>query len=156
MQPPMAEHIPHGLIHDWFGLSYAAYLVINRSVLQSMPLDWQERFVGCLRELHESFGNLEDPSYNVQCLRREQELIFVPEPCWKCGGEGVLLEPCGDVDIAEECDECDGSGGVADTGEHRYETPEEVGFRLDPIPHYNRGRTRIEPTGPFDARTATL
>jgi hypothetical protein len=41
-------------IHNWFGLSYAQYLTIPRSVLQSMPDEWQERFVKCLEELDES------------------------------------------------------------------------------------------------------
>lgn len=30
-------------VHLWFSLSYAAYLCVNRSLLQSMPLDWQYR-----------------------------------------------------------------------------------------------------------------
>lgn len=38
-------------IHLWFGLSYAQYLTIPRSVLQSMPPEWQARFVACLEEL---------------------------------------------------------------------------------------------------------
>lgn len=38
-------------IHEWFELTYAQYLTIPRSVLQSMPAEWQERFVTCLREL---------------------------------------------------------------------------------------------------------
>lgn len=38
-------------IHEWFALSYAQYLTVPRSILQSMPTDWQERFVGILREL---------------------------------------------------------------------------------------------------------
>ena len=38
-------------IHTWFELSYAQYLTIPRSVLQSMPEEWQERFVKCLQEL---------------------------------------------------------------------------------------------------------
>jgi hypothetical protein len=38
-------------IHEWFELSYAHYLTIPRSVLQSMPAEWQARFVACLREL---------------------------------------------------------------------------------------------------------
>ncbi len=45
------EYIDDGAIHIWFELSYAQYLTIPRSVLQSMPLEWQERFVRCLREL---------------------------------------------------------------------------------------------------------
>lgn len=40
-------------IHNWFGLSYANYLVLQRSLLQSMPEEWQERFVKCLRQLNE-------------------------------------------------------------------------------------------------------
>ncbi len=38
-------------IHQWFELSYAQYLTIPRSVLQSMPVAWQARFVACLEEL---------------------------------------------------------------------------------------------------------
>lgn len=42
-------------IHGWFGLSYAQYLTLPRTALQSMPEEWQTRFVTCLRELDESF-----------------------------------------------------------------------------------------------------
>lgn len=38
-------------IHDWFELTHAQYLTIPRSVLQSMPLDWQVGFVKLLEEL---------------------------------------------------------------------------------------------------------
>lgn len=38
-------------IHNWFGLSYASYLTIPRSVLQSMPVDWQRRMVKLLEEM---------------------------------------------------------------------------------------------------------
>ena len=41
-------------IHQFFGLSYANYLVLPRSVLQSMPDEWQRRFVKCLEELDET------------------------------------------------------------------------------------------------------
>lgn len=41
-------------IHEWFELTYAQYLTIPRSVLQSMPLHWQTRFVQCLKELDDS------------------------------------------------------------------------------------------------------
>jgi hypothetical protein len=40
-----------GPVHDWFELSYAKYLTIPRSILQSMPVEWQERFAACLRQL---------------------------------------------------------------------------------------------------------
>lgn len=41
-------------IHNWFELSYAQYLTVPRSVLQSMPEEWQGRFVRCLEELDET------------------------------------------------------------------------------------------------------
>jgi len=40
-------------IHTYFGLSYAQYLVIPRTVLQSMPEEWQDKFVLLLEELNE-------------------------------------------------------------------------------------------------------
>lgn len=56
-------------IHEWFGLSYAQYLTIPRTVLQSMPEDWQERFVKCLDELDESIHWMpEIGDYRVQLL----------------------------------------------------------------------------------------
>lgn len=47
-------HIEHDAIHNWFELTYAQYLTIPRSVLQSMPDEWQQRFVQCLRELDDT------------------------------------------------------------------------------------------------------
>jgi hypothetical protein len=38
-------------IHEWFELTYAQYLTIPRSVLQSMNQEWQEKFVALLNEL---------------------------------------------------------------------------------------------------------
>jgi hypothetical protein len=34
-----------------FELSHAEYLVIPRTVLQSMPVEWQKRFVACIEEM---------------------------------------------------------------------------------------------------------
>jgi hypothetical protein len=42
-------------IHLWFELSYAQYLVIPRSILQSMPTKWQRNFVWLMGELDETF-----------------------------------------------------------------------------------------------------
>lgn len=41
-------------IHEWFELTYAQYLTIPRSVLQSMPDEWQEKFTALLNELDDS------------------------------------------------------------------------------------------------------
>ncbi len=40
-------------IHEWFNLTYASYLTVPRSVLQSMPIPWQRRFVALLHEMGE-------------------------------------------------------------------------------------------------------
>lgn len=41
------------IIHDWFELSYASYLVLPRSILQSAPEKWQIKFVRLLNELED-------------------------------------------------------------------------------------------------------
>jgi hypothetical protein len=41
------------VIQTWFELSYASYLVIPRSVLQSMSNEWQTKFVKLLNEIEE-------------------------------------------------------------------------------------------------------
>lgn len=48
-------------IHAAFGLSYASYLVVPRTVLQSMPIEWQARFVALMNETHERFPGWEPP-----------------------------------------------------------------------------------------------
>jgi hypothetical protein len=121
------ELAPQG-IHSWFGVSYANYLVLPRAVLQSMPKPWQHRFTALLEEKDAAFGHLEWPSYSVKVLQREPELIVDYENCG-CGGDDPECELCVDGLIADEV---------------RYETEEEVGYREDPIPDYDRGRTRLE------------
>jgi hypothetical protein len=41
-------------IHTWFELTYSNYLVLHRSIMQSMPVEWQRRFVACLDEMREA------------------------------------------------------------------------------------------------------
>ena len=82
----------HEPIHLWFNLTYANYLTLHRSLLQSMPEEWQHRFVRCLVELADAFEHVEQaPVLTVSARDRDGKFI------------------------------------------------------KDPIPHYNRGRTRVEP-----------
>jgi hypothetical protein len=61
-------------VHGWFELSYAQYLTIPRSVLQSMPVEWQRRFVQCLRELDETIDwRPESGQYWVQLRRAPKD-----------------------------------------------------------------------------------
>jgi hypothetical protein len=123
-------------IHLWFSLSYANYLVLPRSVLQSMPQPWQARFCELLSEMDDAFGHLQWPPYDVRALAREAERLTY-EPCFDCQGRGHL-----DGHPELQCVECAGLGEVETD---RWEEPEEIGIITDPIPHYNRGRTKLEP-----------
>lgn len=40
-------------INEWFGLTYANYLVLPRLILQSMPAEWQHQFVRLLDQIPE-------------------------------------------------------------------------------------------------------
>ena len=59
-------------IHTYFGLSYASYLVLPRSILQSMPSKWQKDFVKLLNELNKTcrkYG-VSTPDYNVSAREK--------------------------------------------------------------------------------------
>lgn len=95
-------------VHRWFSLSYSNYLVLPRTLMQSMPAEWQERAVGLLEEFRDAFAHVpQAEGYHVQA------------GTW---------EYTNDDEPAVEF------------------TPGE-----DPVPHYNRGRTRIEPSLPDGA-----
>jgi hypothetical protein len=62
------EDIPDAPIHDYFALSYARYLVVPRSVLQSMPARWQADLVELLTQMEErcETGGIKLPPYSVR------------------------------------------------------------------------------------------
>lgn len=129
-------------IHDYFGLSYANYLVLNRTVLQSMPEQWQKDFVQMLAELNKEVGYAMalHPSIMVRILKREPERLYDEwDKCESCKGTG---EDDSEFGIDGVCAECDGAGKV-EVESDRFEEPEDVGYMEDPVPHYSRGRTRI-------------
>ncbi len=67
------------LVHDWFGLSYANYLVVPRIILQSMPADWQQRFIECMDEMQETLAIDNAPSkYLVKA--RDFDGRFIHDP----------------------------------------------------------------------------
>lgn len=46
-------------VHAWFGLTYSNYLVLNRTLLEAMPEEWQLDFVQKLEELQEAWRHEE-------------------------------------------------------------------------------------------------
>lgn len=69
-----------GPVHLWFSLSYCSYAVQPRSVLQSMPVGWQERFVALMNEAEEMGYDFPGVgrTYNVQ-VRDDESGRFVPD-----------------------------------------------------------------------------
>ena len=79
-------------IHGWFGLSYCNYLVLPRSVLQSMPQEWQARFVTCLDELDEAARGLPQPDgYRVNAVDARGKFMSDPNPHYERGRTRVPL-----------------------------------------------------------------
>ena len=66
-----------GPIWNAFGLGHAAYLVVPRRTLQSMPLEWQEKFVALMDEAQEQLPAEAFPEYSVQ---RKERGRFVADP----------------------------------------------------------------------------
>ena len=42
-------------MHGWFGLSRASYLVLQRSLIEGMPDEWQQRLVNLLKEFDDVY-----------------------------------------------------------------------------------------------------
>jgi hypothetical protein len=48
-----------GPMHEWFGLTYSSYLVLQRSLIQEMPIEWQARLRDLLDEMEETFDSVQ-------------------------------------------------------------------------------------------------
>ena len=83
-----------GAIHEWFELTYASYLVLPRSVLQSATLEWQQRFVDCLNELEGSFGNVpQGGTYDVRLRGRNGRFMHDPFRAYERGRRRISHRP---------------------------------------------------------------
>ncbi|MGW6292467.1 hypothetical protein [Streptomyces sp. NPDC055058] len=151
----MTTNPSDGPIHTWFGLSYCNYQVLHRTLMQSMPLDWQQRMVACLEELHAAFEHVPQAEvYDVKAATEhivgemtDSELAKAGiEADWYGGEtppEGLSAEDFGEWREQHEQDAADfyriGDGDEVDRHSRV------LLAASDPVPHYNRGRTYIEP-----------
>lgn len=149
----MTQNPTDGPIHDWFGLSYTNYQVLHRTLMQSMPIEWQKRMVVCLEELRDAYSHIEQPGYfEVQAATEHIVNEMTPGELAQAGIEADWY--------AGEIPPEGLSAGEFDEWRARHETDEPVYYRggeeLDPgqrvlipardaVPHYDRGRTYIEP-----------
>lgn len=73
-------------VHTMFGLTYANYLVLNRTLLQSMPEDWQHRFTALVDEFDRAFANVDRaPQFTVSARDFEGRFIKDPVPHYNRG-----------------------------------------------------------------------
>lgn len=134
-KPPTQE-----LVHAYFSLSYANYHVLPRTLLQSMPDDWQARFVALMDELDNAFDHVDKTEgYDVRAGR----WVYINE----CSE--AELKVAGITEAEENAEFYHDAEGNELTGNDYAFLP-----GRDPIPHYNRGRTYIQPGPPDISHTA--
>jgi hypothetical protein len=66
-------------VHLWFELTYSAYLVVQRSVLQAMPVEWQRRFVRLLNQIEQTL-DVSDVPRSFRVLALDARNRFVSDP----------------------------------------------------------------------------
>ncbi len=136
---PLVDDEP---IHYFFGLTYSNYLVLHRTLMQSMPADWQRRAVAVFEELHAAFAHVDQAENYIVEAAVECEYSDLNDA--DMAELGVTRSDPGDDDPDGEVRYYDRHGNEHQPWE-RMLVPRKGG---DPVPHYNRGRTRVEPKAP--------
>jgi len=96
-------------VHSYFGLSYSNYQVITRSIAQSMPIDWQRRFVRCMEEIDAAASRLPNlpDSFEVLAKFGCDEDAVVGEDHWsnyQRGRRNVFEEAGIAPPVVDSCD----------------------------------------------------
>lgn len=128
---PPASSTP---LHDYFTTARPGvdqgYVVLPRSLVESMPLPWQQHMAYLLHEFHQAYGHLNWPIYRVVPSRYER-LVDLDEEQLAEVGAMVEIDADGEVVYRER------SGRVIDRAEER----SVLVSCLDPIPQQpNRPR----------------
>lgn len=114
------------------------HLVVPRSLAQSMPLRWQQVFVGLLADLHDAYGHLPWPQYAVVPSRQER-LVDLDEDQLAAAGYHADLGPDGELEYR-------------DAAERLVENPEErrvLAPIADPLPPAAAGHVEPRPADPM-------
>ncbi|MEU8926994.1 hypothetical protein AB0D10_39765 [Kitasatospora sp. NPDC048545] len=139
-QNPLPGIPADGPVHSWFGLTYANYLVVPRTLLQSMPASWQQRTVACLTELDQAFAH----------VARAEAYDVVPGTVREVGEltDAQLAAAGVQAETHDEDSTTSGESRYSDRDGQELQPHDWVLLPgTDPVPHYNRGRTRITPYG---------
>lgn len=114
------------------------HLVVPRSLAQSMPLRWQQVFVGLLADLHDAYAHLDWPDYRVVPSRWER-LVDLDEE--QLAGAGYVAELGADGELE-----------YRDADDHPVAEPEAVQVLApvtDPLPPPSAGRVEPRPAKPL-------
>jgi len=66
-------------LHLWWELSYAQYLTVPRSIMQSMPEEWQKKMAKLLNELDDTYDwRPQDGRY--WCVLKDSKGKFTTDP----------------------------------------------------------------------------
>lgn len=114
------------------------FLVVPRSLAQSMPLRWQQVFVGLLADLHDAYGDLPWPEYNVLPSRWER-LTDLDEQQLAQAGFHADLGPDGELEFRDAAENL-----VPNPGDHRV-----LAAVTDPLPGVRAGRVPPRPAPPL-------
>lgn len=133
-EPPVQKHPTDGPLQP--RLTYSTYLVLHRTLMQSMPIEWQERMETCLAELDDAFSHVEKPGhFDVHAVSEHLIEDMTPEELALAGIE--VEDPCGTPRYHRKEDGAELDG-------QEYAT-----IRIkDPVPNPNRGRTYMQPLNP--------
>ncbi len=112
----------------------ADHLVIPRSLAQSMPLRWQQVFVGLLADMHDAYAHLSWPDYAVIPSRWEY-LVDLDEEQLAAAGYHADLGPDGALEYRDAAERL-----VAAPEQHRVLAPVD-----DPLPPASAGRVEPRP-----------
>jgi len=125
-------------IHQYAGLDYWQYLSLPRSVLQSMPDEWQTKFVALLKEMDNTI-DWRPPaghSYNVQLCK------LVETPCQFPTNENGEPDYSDGCTVEEHYEFHDANPDRFDEPPRQYEV-EVLQPVDDQFQDYQRGRRRV-------------
>ncbi len=141
---PTEPHVPASTtpLRDYLDLPSRGatedHLVIPRSLAQSMPLRWQQIFVGLLTDLHDAYGDLPWPDYQVVPSRWEV-LVDLDERQLAAAGYFADLGSNGELEYRDAADRV-----VVDPARHRVLAPVR-----DLLPPAAGGRVEPRPAAPM-------
>lgn len=135
---PPASSTP---VQDFFAQSPPGvdegYAVLPRSLMESMPLPWQQQLTALLSQFHQAYGHLQWPVYKVVPSRYER-LVDLDEEQLAEVGCVVEIDPDGSLVYQDR------SGRVIPDAESRHV----LVSCLDPIPRHPGGHVPpAPPTG---------